>query len=211
MAAPAGLGRIGTLQIETAGEYAGDNGSVCAAAALPLGTNGFTAGAGAGWNGTENSGIFQISTCYVVTGDPIGFMEGLYGPSVTTGASASYEYNDSTDSSEISLDCGFQFSLFPSFALGVNCTDATGDAIFKTGFSHVFNRNLKVHVNYGDETWQGGAELTVKPSLRIISGTDGSSFSGGLLYTFNRWTAGYSARFFETSIEHSLGFSGRFP
>lgn len=205
------MGRIGELQVEAAGQYKGYNGSVFTAAVMPLGSGGFTGGAGAGWNGDQGRGEFQISTCYVVTGDPIGFMEGLYGPSVTTGASACAVYTDSTEEMDVTFDCGLQFSLFPSFALGLNCSDLAGDAVFNTGFSHVFNRSLKIHVNYGDESWQGGAELKVKPVLSLFSGTDGSSLSCGILFIHDRWAAEYGACFLETSIEHSLGLSGRFP
>lgn len=209
MSAPAGLGRLGEPAFEAAWGTADNASSALAAASIPLG-RGFTGGAGAGWNEAEGTGMMQLSSCYVLTGDPIGFMEGLYGPSVTLGAAVSARYDPDAESTDFVLDCGFQFSLFPSFALGVNCSDAAGESVFRTGFSHVFNRSLLVHANYGDETWQGGGELTVKPFLKLLAGTDGDGFNGGMKYTIDRWTFSYGATFRETSIEHCLGLSGRF-
>jgi len=209
LTAPAGLGRLGEFQIQVTLGVPGDGYTAAAAAARPLG-KGFTAGAGGGWNETDGSGLFQLSSCYVITGDPIGFMEGLYGPSITAGAAATATYNDSTGSSDVSFDSGIQFSLFPSFALGLNCTDIAGEASFTTGFSHVFNRNLRVHVSYSRDMWRGGAELTVKPFLQLLAGTDGSGFNGGLLYRWGTWTGSYGAAFLESSIEHSFGLSRRF-
>ena len=210
MSAPGVMGRRGETSIQVSLGVPGKDVSAAAAAVTPLG-KGFTAGAGAEWNGAGDKGLFQLSSCYVITGDPIGFMEGLYGPSITAGASVSAGYDDSTRSSEVSFDCGVQLSLFPSFALGVNCSDLAGEAVFRTGFSHVFNRSLRIHVNYGSDKWQGGGELTVKPFFRILAGTDGSSFNGGFAYSLERWTASYGARFLETSVEHSIGLTGRFP
>ena len=211
MSAPAGLGRLVSLTVEAAGDYRMEEGSAGIAAGMPLGTGGFSAGAGAGWNGNSRQGIFQISGCYVVAGDPIGFMEGLFGPSITTGVSASVNYSDSTGSAEAGVDAGFQFSLFPSFALGMNWTDVTGESVLRTGFSHVFNRNLIVHANYGDDTWQCGGELTVSSPLKIYAGTDGKTLNSGFSLRFSDWLVSYGAEFSEESIEHGAGVSRRFP
>ncbi len=210
MSAPAGLGRIAGLQAESAWGYGEDAHSYAAAAAMPLGTGGFSAGAGGGWNGANHSRFFQLSGCYVLTGDPIGFMEGLFGPSITTGASAGVS-TDSTGSTEACIDLGLQFSLFPSFALGLSYSDASADGVFRTGFSHVFNRNLLVHVNYGDETWQAGAELTVRPAFKLLSGTDGQGLNCGFSLSRENWTLAYGARFMENSIAHGAGVSRGFP
>lgn len=197
--------------LEAAGSFIKDQASGYAAFAMPLRSGRFSTGAGAGWNGSENMGVVQLASCYVVTGDPVGFMEGLYGPSITTGASVSIAYNDSSGSVDAEADLGFQFSLFPSFAMGVNCADVSGDAVFHTGFSHVFNRNLEIHVNYGSETWQGGAELTVSPQLKVLAGTEGNHLNGGFVYTMESWDVSYGAVFSETSVGHALCVSRRFP
>jgi hypothetical protein len=211
MAAPAGLSRLESLHIETAIglRNGGQNWSV--AGGMPLGEGRFSAGAGAGWEGDTERGTVQLSAGYVVTGDPIGFMEGLFGPSISTGASASVTYMDSTRSTDVSFDCGFQFSLFPSFALGMNVSDVAGDPVLRSGFSHVFNRSLKLHLNHGDGLWQAGAELTASPALKLYSGTDGHSLNAGFSYSTGSWTGGYGAVFLEESIVHTFGVSRRLP
>ncbi len=66
-------------------------------------------------------------------------MEGLFGPSITTGTSVRYQYSDSTAEGLFDVDAGFQFSLFPSFAMGLTYTDIIEDSKLTLGFSHVFN------------------------------------------------------------------------
>jgi hypothetical protein len=138
-------------------------------------------------------------------------MEGLYGPSVTAGVSVAGVFGDSADSPDQRVDLGVQFSLFPSFAVGVQNTDLFGEAVFNTGFSHVFNRSLEIHVNYGDDTWQGGAELTVSSLLSILAGTDGNSLNAGFeLAPGTAWKAGYAVEFREDSLTHTLGIQRSF-
>jgi len=209
MAAPAGLSRIQSMTLESSMNLKNEANNWCAAGGMPLGNGGFRAGAGAGWNGEDGNGIFQLSGGYVVTGDPIGFMEGLFGPSITTGASASMNYTDSTGKADFTFDWGFQFSLFPSFALGMNISDVAGERILRTGFSHVFNRSLKLHFNHGDGEWQAAAELTATPELRLCSGTDGRCLNAGITYSTGGWCGGYGAVFREESIEHTFGISRR--
>lgn len=188
-----------------------DSGSSAAAAgAIPLG-RGFTLGAGGYWHGPGEAAALQFSACRVITGDPIGFMEGLYGPSITAGVSLRGQYARENGEYSAGADAGIQFSIFPSFALGVACTDLSGELIFHTGFSHVFNRNLEVHLNYGDRIWQGGAELTVRPGMIIAAGTDGSSLSCGLSVGGGQWLGGYGASFEEVSVEHTAGVLRRLP
>jgi hypothetical protein len=211
MAAPAGLGRIEFPEVSVSAGITDNEPSGCVAAVMPLRGSGFSIGAGGGWNNSTGTGTGQLSGCYVVTGDPIGFMEGLFGPSITLGASAKYQYADSTSGNVFDVDGGFQFSLFPSFALGMACTDIIHNAVLRTGFSHVFNRSLKIHASYGDDTWQCGAELTVSNPLRVYSGTDGNTMNAGLSITSGEWKYGYGAILHESSIEHRIGVAWRFP
>ncbi len=210
---PAGYGRIDGRALQVSGTLGGEGESYAAAASLPMG-RGFT-GALSGFfttEGEDDRGTVQLSGCYVVTGDPIGFMEGLYGPSVTAGLSVAGVFGDSVDSPDQRVDLGVQFSLFPSFAVGVQSTDIFGEGVFNTGFSHVFNRSLEIHVNYGDETWQGGAELTVSSLLRILAGTDGEVLNAGFeLAPGMGWKAGYAVEFQEDSLTHTLGLQRSFP
>jgi len=209
MAAPAGLGRIEFPQVSATAGITDNEPSGCVAAAMPLGLSGFSIGAGGGWDKSTATGNGQVSGCYVVTGDPIGFMEGLFGPSITVGASARYSYSRNTSDKAFDVDGGFQFSLFPSIALGMTCTDIFNDAVFRTGISHVFNRSLKIHASYGNETWQSGAELTVSKALCVYSGTDGHTMNAGLTISAAGWKCGYGAEFHENAIEHRIGLTWR--
>ncbi len=211
MAAPAGMGRIEFFQVSAAGGFSDNEPSGCVAAVLPLGGSGFDLGTGAAWDNRLNTGTAQLSGSYVVAGDPIGFMEGLFGPSITTGVSARYQYADSTGDNSFDVDAGFQFSLFPSFALGMTYTDIIEDRIITAGFSHVFNRNLKAHAAVRDHKWEVGCELTVSRSLKIYSGTDSHTVNAGLGISAGEWEYGYGAVLHKNGIEHRLGISRRLP
>ncbi|MCD4707461.1 MAG: hypothetical protein K8S62_06960 [Candidatus Sabulitectum sp.] len=211
MAAPAGMGRIEFFEVAAAGGITNDEPSGSVAAVMPLGGSGFHLGTGAAWDNDCRTGIAQLSGSYVVAGDPIGFMEGLFGPSIAVGASVRYQYADSTDEKSLDLDAGFQFSLFPSLALGMTCTDITEDRRFTTGFSHVFNRNLKAHTSFSDDNWQVGCELMVTRALRVYSGTDGDNVNAGAGLSRGEWNFGYGAVLHRNGIEHRFGISRRFP
>jgi len=210
MAAPAGMGRIEFLEVTAIGGVSGTEPSGCVAAVLPLGTSGFHLGSAAGWDAEENTGTAQISGSYVVAGDPIGFMEGLFGPSITTGVSARYQFSDSTDGNTIDLDAGIQFSLFPSFAVGMLYTDVVNDRVLTTGFSQVFNRNFKAHAGYGNHSWQVGCELMVTRKFRVYSGVNSGSVHAGAGFSTRHWSFGYGAVLHENEVEHSFGVSRRF-
>ncbi len=210
MAAPAGMGRVEFLEISVNAGLGKNESSGCAAAVIPVGLSGFHIGTGAGWNSYSDTGTFQLSGSYVIAGDPIGFMAGLFGPSMATGVSARYQYADSTGEDNFDVDAGFQFSLFPSFALGMNFTDILEDRTLTTGFSHVFNRNLKAHTTFGDGNWQIGCELAVTRALKLYSGTGGEDFNAGVSFAMESWNFGYGAMFHENEIQHKFGISRRF-
>lgn len=210
MAAPAGMGRMEFFEVAATGRIAENEPRGYVAAVLPLGLSGFHLGTGAGWNNLNSTGTAQLSGCYVIAGDPIGFMEGLFGPSITTGVSTRYQYTDSIGGSSFDIDAGFQFSLFPSFALGMNYTDILNDPVLTTGFSHVFNRNLKAHTSFSDDNWQVGCELMVTKVFRLYSGTDGEDVNAGFGLSSGKWNFGYGAVLQEIGIEHTLSISRRF-
>lgn len=211
MAAPAGMGRIEFTEVSVSGGITSNEPSGALAAVIPLGLSGVSIGSGAGWNNLSKTGMLQVSGCYVVAGDPIGFMEGLFGPSISTGVSVRYEYADSTGENKFDADAGFQFSLFPSFALGMICTDIIEDPVLVTGFSHVFNRNLTVHAGFSEEAWQVGCELAVTRSFRVFSGTDGDNLNAGMSVSSGELEYSYGSVLHENAIEHSIGVTGRFP
>jgi hypothetical protein len=181
------------------------------AAGMPFEESRFSAGAGAVWNGNDETALLQLAGSYVLTGDPIGFMEGLYGPSITGGLSVSGEYTRPGEEFSSNITAGAQISLFPSFALGVNCSGILDSPVWKAGFSHVFNRSLLLHVSYGRGSFEGGAELTVSPSLKAYSGTDGSTLGSGLSFALQGFSLSYGARFHSGSIDHSFGVERSFP
>lgn len=210
MAAPAGMGRVEFLEITVNAGLSNNESSGSAAAVMPVGLSGFHIGTGAGWNSYSGTGTFQLSGSYVIAGDPIGFMAGLFGPSIATGVSARYQYADSTGEGVIDVDAGFQFSLFPSFALGMSFTDILEDRTLTTGFSHVFNRNFKAHTAFGHDNWQIGCELAVTRALKLYSGTGGKDFNAGVSFFMESWNFGYGAMFHENEIQHKFGISRRF-
>ncbi len=210
MAAPAGMGRIEFFEVAATAGVSDNEPSGSVAAVMPLGLSGFHIGTGAGWDNVSRTGTAQMSGSYVVAGDPIGFMEGLFGPSITTGVSARYEFADSTGDNSFDVDAGFQFSLFPSFALGMMYTDIIEDRRLTTGFSHVFNRNLKAHFSLSEDYWQTGCELMVTRSFRVYSGTDGENVNAGVRLSRGKWNFGYGAELLENAVEHRIGISRRF-
>ncbi len=210
MAAPAGMGRFEFPEVAAIGGVSGAEPSGCVAAVLPLGSSGFHLGSAAGWNAEEKAGAAQISGSYIVAGDPIGFMEGLFGPSITTGVSARYQFADSTGGNAFDLDAGIQFSLFPSFAVGMQYTDIVNDRALTTGFSQVFNRNFKAHAGYGNHSWQVGCELMITRKFRVYSGVDGGNVHAGAGFASQHWSFGYGAVLHENEIEHRIGVSRRF-
>lgn len=211
MAAPAGMGRIEFLEVVATAGITHNEPSGSVAAVMPLGGSGFQLGTAAGWDNNHRTGTAQLSVGYVVAGDPIGFMEGLFGPSITTGVSARYLYADSTGDNSFDFDAGFQFSLFPSFALGMLFSDIINDRVLTAGFSHVFNKNLKAHTTFSDDNWQVGCELMVKRTLRVYTGTDGDDVNAGVRFSPGQWNYAYGAVLHKNSIEHRIGISRRFP
>lgn len=210
MAVPAGMGRLEFFELAAMVGITDDEPSGYVAAVKPLGRSGFHLGAGAGWDNDCRKGIAQLSGSYVIAGDPIGFMEGLFGPSITTGVSVRYQYADSTGDNLYDLDAGFQFSLFPSFALGMTYNDIIENRKLTTGFSHVFNKNLTAHTSLSDDNWQVGCELKITRALRLYSGTDGDNVNAGVRFSPGRWDFGYGAVLHENAVEHRFGITRRF-
>lgn len=212
MSAPAGMGRIEFLETATSFKLSDENYSGAAVVVLPVGHTGFHTAAAMAWDNKSQRGTGQISGSYIVTGDPIGFMEGLFGPSITLGFSSRYIFADSIpeELGSFDIDAGFQFSLFPSFAIGMMYTDILNNREITTGFTNVFNRNLKGHVAFTDDSWQVGCELSVTRYLKVFSGTDTEHVHAGLLYSFGKWKSDYAVILHENAIEHSIGLSRRF-
>ncbi len=211
MQSPAGMGRIEFLEVAATGLVTDDHGSGSFAAVQPLGLSGFHVGVGAGWNSINNTGTGQVSGSYIIAGDPIGFMAGLFGPSLTTGFSARYLHSDSSEVNSFDCDAGVQFSLFPSSAVGVSVINILDNRVFTTGFSHVFNRNLIVHTALSEGKWQVGAGLMITRKLQLYAGTNKkNNVHSGFTFSNGNWKFGYGAVFQENSVNHVFGLSRRF-
>ncbi|MBN1434892.1 hypothetical protein JW921_09040 [Candidatus Fermentibacterales bacterium] len=132
-----------------------------------------------------------LTIARVITGSPYGFIEEFFGPSLAVGLGirASTWEDDSTGerATGFDLDCGLQFSVFPTFALGFSAlqvaslADSTADAVYNYGASYVFNRDLTGHVAWtsGGTGLSAGADLKISDALRVRAGTDGETLSCG--------------------------------
>jgi len=186
LTAPAGLDRITGTQfsINTAG-----NSSIFAAGVLKFGSHNYGAGAGITRKESSPDTLFAaVTTARTLRGDPVGFMEGVFGPSISIGGSLgmSVTENDSGEGKEmISAGLGFQFSVFPTIAIGVNVSnlrlygDRLRERVIGYGFSTVFDRRFRGHFSVTDGRSAIGFDLGVNDWLTVRSGTDGSSWNAG--------------------------------
>jgi hypothetical protein len=185
--APAGLSRL--TGPEAGAWFWGDgngSGAVGLAGGLPLAESGFAGGVSA-YAGKDFSRYGAVAGgSWVVTGDPIGFMEGLFGPSLVLGASGGVleEGDGAFPVGTVSA----QLSLFPSFALGASCLwkhDGRPEGDF--GFTHVFNRAFTLNAGLSGSDPEIGAVLTVSPGLSVSAGTGGSLWHTGVSVKTGSW------------------------
>jgi len=167
-----------------------DNGSIFLTSAMKLGAHHY--GAGAGWIRSESGPDtleVAVSTARTIRGDPVGFMEGVFGPSISVSGSLglSMTDNDSGENSEmLSAGIGFQFSVFPTIAIGANFSNLRlyGDAIHEKtigyGISSIFDRRFRGHFSVTDGKSALGFDLGIRDWLTVRTGTDGSSWNAGI-------------------------------
>jgi hypothetical protein len=171
-------------------------------------------GLGQGEGESPDTLIAVISAAKVLTGNPIGFMEGLFGPSISFGGYLEIVHmsGDTTDTGILGGG-GVQFSVFPSFAVGVNCRDLrlSGDSprdhSWEYGITHVFNRDIRGHLTFSDGDVAAGADLSLISGLRISTGTDGSSWSIGTGIETGRFTIDYGLDMKGSGVVHTLSVS----
>lgn len=202
--APAGLVRVEEWQVQIMGRLDGDGGSPAVAggaAALPLGPA--VLGAGGGWSsGPERDSLdLQVSLASTVRGDPIGFMEGVFGPSISVGGSLAWT-GVSGGEGCLSGSLGFQFSIFPTIAVGADASGLrlAGDRLVERtigyGVTSVYDRSFRAHLSVRNGRPAIGAELRVTDRLSVRTGSDGSS-----------WDAGLTASLGVLSLDYVLGMS----
>jgi hypothetical protein len=133
---------------------------------------------------SANSGFDQytgvLGGSWVLTGDPIGFMEGLFGPSIVLGCAAGV--TDSGTGADMLASGSAQFSLFPSFALGASSIWREGDSPYVAlGFSHVFNRAFTLNAGLSQGDPEVGGVLKISRHLSVSAGTGGDAWHSGLV------------------------------
>lgn len=179
--APAGLSRLGNPE---AGAWVRSHGDgpaeIGAFGGLPLPGDRFSAGALVFADSEADDFGFALGGAWVLTGDPIGFMEGLFGPSIVLGCSGgAFDEGGGLDPF---ATASVQFSMFPSFALGASSTWRTeARPAMSLGFSHVFNRAFTLNAGFTPDSPEIGAVLRVSPNLSFTAGTGGSDWHSGVL------------------------------
>ena len=159
---------------------------------MPLG--GLHWGAAAGWARSESSpDTVQVAViaARTVKGDPIGFMEGVFGPSISLGAGlgvTSTEDPPGGSRTMLSANAGFQFSVFPTVAVGADISgirimgDSLEERVFGFGFTSIFDKRFRGHYSLRNGTSSVGFDLDVSEWLTVRSGSDGSSWNSGLSF-----------------------------
>jgi hypothetical protein len=141
-------------------------------------------------------------------------MEGLFGPNISVGGSLEL-VNTTGEDSRTSLmgGAGVQFSVFPSFAVGVDAGsfliagDSLRESSWEYGISHVFNRDIRGHLTFMEKRVSVGADLRVTQGVRVSTGTDGSSWSLGAGLDVGRFTFDYGLDITESSTVHVITLS----
>lgn len=209
--APAGLCRLDLPVIEAG--FSSIPGSAGASLAGGLGLGGWAAGGTAAWSDLESGGdslSMGLAAAHTLTGDPHGFIQGFFGPSICLGASLLLRDGPGEADPEITATGGFQFSVFPTFALGASWTSIPLSAEegvetrFLYGGTYIFNRQLRAHVSYGDGSAQAGAELDVGGLLGVMTGTDGHAWCSGVSVDAGRFTIGYGLRLEDEAASHTV-------
>lgn len=197
-----------------------DNGNLVAAAAGRIGGGHY--GAGAGWvrTGTGPDTLMaSLSAAGTLKGDPIGFMEGVFGPSISVGATLGFITTDddgTNDGAMLSADLGFQFSVFPTVAVAAQMSGIrlAGDSLrsrnLNYGFSTVFDRRFRGHLSVSQGNPAVGFDLGVRDWLTVRSGSDGSSWNSGVSLEIDRFRLDWAVILDDTDCRQLLGVSADF-
>lgn len=218
--APAGISRIEGMDLSASFlEASGGSAAVCAGAGTGPVFSAFCLGwaEASGGPGDASDPVSATAACaWVVTGDPVGFIEGFFGPSIALGAACRAVRDDAGN--EALGSAGLQFSIFPTFSLGVSAVDIPLSAPSGTevathwGATYIFTRELRVHASVSDDGPALGAELDVTPWLRAGTGSDGDAWNAGFSVDIGKFTAGYGLSLEDSSAVHAVtvecGFGG---
>lgn len=214
--APAGLVRIiGTEYTVYAVASDEDNNGLYAAVATELGS--VHCGAGLGWtrSGSDSDTLdISVSIAETLRGDPVGFMEGVFGPSISVGASLGFASTDEIESMNmLSASLGIQFSVFPTVAIGASVSDLRlfGDNLREReigyGFSTVFHRGFRGHFSVSGSKPSFGFDLSINDWLSARTGSDGSSWNAGLSAYYNCFRVDWAVMLDNHDNRQTLGVS----
>lgn len=210
------FGSVGNLESEAdwtedlSGTLAavGPAGALCAGAAL----------SGAGGQADTLGG--GVAAALLLTGDPVSFMEGFFGPSVSVGAALAARRMSEGDGAggELLVSGSAQVAFFPTFCIGLGARPSrvaawgpdslrSGDSYGGVGASctYIFGRELRGHLGFGKGGASVGADLKVSDLLTVMAGTDGSFWGCGLSASSGRITADYGLSLTDASASHSAG------
>lgn len=204
--APASLTRIEGAGTGISLRTRDDGSSFEAAWAAGLGDIYAGAAAGTGtWEG--DTSFATLGAACVLTGNPQGFLEGFFGPSICVGAALEGSWIDG-DSASFAATASAQFSVFPTFALGASVRDipvvaADGREFHPCGdygATYIFNREFRAMFSYSRDRARFGGQLSVTRALALRAGTDGRSWSTGAGFSAGDFTLEVSAVFDDSSV-----------
>ena len=162
----------------------------------------------------------QVAVALLLTGDPVSFMEGFFGPSVSVGAALGTRRLSRGDGAGggVLLSGSAQVAFFPTFCIGLGVRPSrvadwgpdslrSGDSYrgLRASCTYIFGRELRGHLGFGGDGASVGADLKVSDLLTVMAGTDGNFWSCGLSTSAGRLTADYGLRLTATSASHSAG------
>ena len=217
--APAGMVRLESTAYSLFGTINGsgaDEGGYLAAAGVRLGD--YVLGAGGGWVETDGSETLSVRICgaRTVRGDPIGFMEGIFGPSISVGTSLEYTSAGGegiATTGALSASAGMQFSIFPTIAVGVDVSGLrlAGEKIIERtigyGVTSIFDSSFRAHLSVVDERTALGAELVVGEALTIRTGSDGDGWSSGMGLEYGRFQLDWAVTLSGDDVRHYAGLT----
>lgn len=206
-----------TPEFQVMGRLDGDGSSPgisAGAAAFSLGPVAF--GAGGSWVRSDGSDTLQVKVAVsrIIKGDPIGFMEGIFGPSISVGGTLGW--SRSADGANcLAASMGFQFSVFPTVAIGADVSGLrlAGDPLVSRtigyGATYIYDRGFRAHLSVRDRELAIGVELAVTDRVTVRTGSDGSSWDSGLTLGLGPVSLDYAVQLDRTVASHFAGITFR--
>jgi hypothetical protein len=167
--------------------------------------------------------LAKICAARVLTGDPVAFIEGFFGPSVSLGVSAGIRHIADHDLSFTGLEAAsnLQIAVFPTFCAAITVRGSglagSGDDGFGPSsevdmgyaFSYVFNRSLRGHLSGGEGEVALGADLRLGSAVSVRTGSDWESWSTGLRLSLSRVSIDYGIRLCDQKAGHMISVGYR--